>query len=256
MENCREFEVYNLKTSKIVQQFKLGEGTKQYFYYGQSIFFVNKKEEVVLFSLPSETTLWQFSVSELGAEKVSKILGVFGQVLVVVCDYTKERMGYQDHYEKVLGINTANGELLYEVNEYELEGETKLLKDLRVHWTFNEGENLLQALFGDYFVLDSQSGKLEVINTTTIAEKVGLNAMMSSMIMGNKLAFRAVDNLLGGFPNAIGIFNTTTLTIDWHHTLKEAHKNGGFVKPGQPQLSQNKVYTLDSNGTLHIFEEK
>ncbi|MBK9509681.1 MAG: hypothetical protein IPO04_09540 [Cytophagaceae bacterium] len=49
-----------------------------------SYYYIDENQIIHSFHLPTETTLWQYAITDLGAEKVSKILGVFGQTLVVV----------------------------------------------------------------------------------------------------------------------------------------------------------------------------
>lgn len=55
-------------------------------------------------------------------------------------------------------------------------------------------------------------------------------------------------------PNLVGVFNRKTLTIDWITAVENL--TGSLNQP--PQVADDKLYVLDTGGTLHIFarEEK
>jgi hypothetical protein len=244
LENCREFEVYNLKTSKIVQQFKLGEGTKQYFYHSQSIFFVNKKEEVVLFSLPTETTLWQYSVAKLGADKVSRILGVFGQVLVVVCKMPKNPIPI------LVGLNITDGSKLFTVQ--------LPLYQMNNNLFFYEANNSIVSIIDEYlwefslstFQVIREKYLPEVFNTEDVHIQVYL-----ATLQGDSIYFAASEFGKSMSSAIVGIFDLKKEHLIDYIDLKP---NGKFCMGGNscPQVSGNKIYVLDTKNTLHILERE
>ena len=210
----------------------------------------------------TETTLWQYSVADLGAEKVSKILGVFGQTLVVVCGYSKEieRPNGQKNtypYEKIIGLNKDTGQLLYEVDGYELDGEYKLFGPSSCSlFVYNDGETILHALIGFYLTFDTQTGETKTLNIDVQAHDRGISAVKSASIDGESIGFSAYDFKVGGFDSVVGVFNTKTLKIEDHYTYEEANNEGAFFGPGQPKIHGNKIYALDTKNTLHILERE
>ncbi|MBK9509684.1 MAG: hypothetical protein IPO04_09555 [Cytophagaceae bacterium] len=210
----------------------------------------------------TETTLWQYAITGLGAEKVSKILGVFGQTLVVVCGYSRfveipNGNKVNAKLEKIIGLYVNTGHLLFETDQYEINGETHFLgSGLNTNWVFNDGETFVHAILDDYLSFDTQTGKITALNIREMAQEKGINGLQSSSIEGNKIGFRAFDDQLGGFQSVIGIFNTQSLKIEDHYTYADARKEGAYFKPGQPIVSGNKIYALDSKNTLHIYERE
>jgi hypothetical protein len=57
----------------------------------------------------------------------------------------------------------------------------------------------------------------------------------------------------------LGVFNRQTRQIDWLHDMTlSIDPNLGYVASlnQAPQISDDKLYVLDSGGTLHIFEKE
>ena len=59
-------------------------------------------------------------------------------------------------------------------------------------------------------------------------------------------------------PHLVGVFNRKTFSVDWIHDvdLTTDPKMGYPPSLNQaPQVNGNKLYVLDTGGTLHIFEK-
>lgn len=257
------FRLYDLKKQEYIFEPELEFKSIDHLYSFQpNLFFSGNDNIIHSFHLPTETTLWQYSVADLGAEKVSKILGVFGQVVVVVCDYSKEieRPNGQKNtypYEKIIGLNKDTGQLLYEVDGYELDGEYKLFGPSSCSlFVYNDGETILHALIGFYLTFDTQKGETKTLNIDVQAHDRGISAVKSASIDGDGIGFSAYDFKVGGFDSVVGVFNTKTLKIEEHYTYEEANKEGAFFGPGQPKIHGNKIYALDTKNTLHILERE
>lgn len=222
------------------------------------LYFFQKNDNVVCFKEYTETTLWQYSVADLGAEKMSKILGVFGETLVVVCEMPHPTIkGIL--IELYLGIDIQSGQLVWQTQEIILpNGETDYMGANQNRWQWLESATTLYALAGrNYFEFDTQTGQIN-IPTDIYQQLLGrhLDSIQSNSMEGDFLYFRAVVNTLGGFHSAIGAFNIIEKQITWHHTPKDMFESGGFIKNDQPKVSGNKIYVLDSQNTLHIFERE
>jgi outer membrane protein assembly factor BamB len=81
------------------------------------MFFLSENQLLHNFHLPTETTLWQFSVADFGASKVSKIMGVFGQVLVVVAEMQHPVYSGREA-ELYLGLDLNTGQLTWKTNYF------------------------------------------------------------------------------------------------------------------------------------------
>lgn len=77
-------------------------------------------------------------MSELRAEKVTKILGVFGEVLVVICEYPNPHI--ERFMAKIyLGLAVSSGELLCERDSFSYDHQKILFADPGHNWQWNEG---------------------------------------------------------------------------------------------------------------------
>ncbi|WP_341228488.1 hypothetical protein [uncultured Arcticibacterium sp.] len=210
-----------------------------------------------LYNHQTETTLWQFDSSELGIEKISKIMGVFGEVLVVVGLYENPDPRYSDQYELFMGFDINTGSLLWQQKEVLINEKTSPLGGLSFNLQFQNDGLMLEALLGEYYwTLNSQSGEITAVSIKDQLDDIGLWVAMSSAISATHLYFRAQVHALGGFAKCIGSFDLETKKIDWFHTFEEFNQTGAAVKNNQPKVGGNKIYALDTNNTLHIFERE
>lgn len=156
------YYLYNLEQRKIIKEIET-IGNKHFrIVIGDTFFFdENKKTKLGSFHLPTETTLWQYSVADLDAEKVSKILGVFGQTLVVVCEMPHPTIK-NIPIELYLGIDIQSGRLVWQTQEIILpNGETDYMGGNQNRWQWHESATTLYALAGrNYFSLIHKLAKL------------------------------------------------------------------------------------------------
>jgi hypothetical protein len=206
------------------------------------------------FHLPSETTLWQYSVADLGASKVSKIMGVFGQVLLVVAEVPRPvDTGVGELY---IGLDIKTGAVLWTTDSFtNADGQLAYFSSFKFNWQFLPDSTSIQALMGyDYVQLDTQTGSiLQHQDLRAEAKRINARFFQSNDMQGHHLYFRAVDEAVGGFASMIGAYNIYTHRVDWHHNMHEQIVNGA-LRNNQPKVAGNKVYAHDTDNTLHIFE--
>ena len=213
----------------------------------------------------NDKTLWQYSVAELGKRKwvngsetikeegqVSKIIGIMGEVLVVVITGGGDRDRART---QLIGLHTQTGELCWLLDGFEHEGITYPHLPTTATLMPDAQNEFLVGFQNRYFIeIDPQVGKVtrcrkidnqcQVHNLATI--------MDSFSLQGDHLYFRTSVSSMGGFPTAIGAFNYKTEEIEWLHVFEE----GKFIPINQPKVEGNRVYALDSANTLHIFERE
>lgn len=227
-----------LTTSK--KKYKIGYGI-----WKDPTFFFNTTEiEIRSLHLPTETTLWQFSVAELGADKVSRILGVFGQVLAVVCKMPKNPIPI------LVGLDITDGSKLFTVQ--------LPLYQMNNNLFFYEANNSIVSIIGEYlweyslstFQVIREKYLPEVFNTEDVHIQVYL-----ATLQGDTIYFAASEFGKSMSSAIVGIFDLKKEQLIDYIDLKP---NGKFCMGGNscPQVSGNKIYVLDTKKTLHILERE
>ena len=217
-------------------------------------------------SVQNGSLLWQFSVSELGKRKwvngsetieeegqVNKIIGIMGEVLVVVITGGGDRDRART---QLIGLHTQTGELLWLLDGFEHAGITHPYLPTTATLMPNAQNEYLVGFQNRYFIeIDPQVGK--VTRCRKIDDQCQIHNLATIMdsfsLQGDHLYFRTSVSSMGGFPTAIGAFNYKTETIEWLHVFEEFAKEGKFIPINQPKAEGNRVYVLDSGNTLHIF---
>jgi len=229
----------------------------------------DKMKSVDFYSLENGSPLWQFSVSELGKRKwvngsetieeegqVSKIIGIMGEVLVVVITGGGDRDRART---QLIGLHTQTGELLWLLDGFEHEGITHPYLPTTATLMPDAQNEVLVGFQNRYFIeIDPQVGKVTRCHKIDDQSQIhNLATIMDSFsLQGDHLYFRTSVSSMGGFPTAIGAFNYKTETIEWLHVFEEFAKEGKFIPINQPKAEGNRVYALDSGNTLHIFERE
>ena len=79
--------------------------------------------------------------------------------------------------------------------------------------------------------------------------------IIASTLQNNYFFFTAERQGYGFGSGIVGAYNIQTEKIDWLHDMEFA--NGIFFPAGEaPKLDEDRLYVLDSEGTLHIFEKE
>jgi hypothetical protein len=217
--------------------------------YANSSYLVLKESDFeyssfIFYNHQTETTLWQYSVAELGADKVSRILGVFGQVLVVVCEMPKSTKSI------LVGLDITDGSKLFTVQ--------LPLYQMNNNLFFYEANNSIVSIIGEYlweyslstFQVIREKYLPEVFNTEDVHIQVYL-----ATLQGDSIYFAASEFGKSMSSAIVGIFDLKNEQLIDYIDLKP---NGKFCMGGNscPQVSGNKIYVLDTKKTLHILERE
>lgn len=229
---------------------------KQNGYHIDSRYFVVENSIFSAFTFPEAEPLWQFMLSSLSKKdekeyEVEKFIGVWKGQLLVTCKN-----------QTVLSIDVNTGKLIkqwlafppIEMDEYKLDAipyslvmqlDEKKGKAIGfnffAYWEINlttltiKSESLADTLKdNDLFGIKNLSGftqdKTHYYVTAESSFKTNLE--------------RRLDNLIA--------INKKTLKIDWVHQFGENEALGVNI----PQYSNNKLYQLDWDNNLHIFEKE
>ncbi|AWV98073.1 hypothetical protein [Arcticibacterium luteifluviistationis] len=181
-------------------------------------------------------------------------MGVFGEVLVVVGVVDDKNDTYFPKKDLIFGLDISLGKVLWKTQtaeNYEVNNINGLHYGLK---PYKEG-TIVRALGGNhYFELDTQNGRIQATSLQEQLTLLGLKYLQSSDISSTHLFFKSESSQGHGLDNCIGSFNYETKKIDWHHVIDELSETGTTIKNGEPKASANKIYALDTNNTLHIFE--
>ncbi len=243
-------------------------------------------EQIIYYSLDNITllnwddeTLWQYSVSEIGKYtdtdnyskpyqhegEVRKIIGVCGDILLVVISGGFE--GKNNVSSQLIGLSCQSGELLWGLDMFDANG---------IRTTYGSYENLQidepnKRLLGFY-----SQGFIEIAIETGIVERFKhlsystgeellrfefkdkiLTNVYSETLVEEHLYFKATNianrrHSLSS--NVIGAYNHQTETIDWLYEFEDLAPSVSIKE--SPTVEGNRLYVLDSGGTLHIFERE
>jgi outer membrane protein assembly factor BamB len=189
----------------------------------------------------TETTLWQFSVADLGASKVNKIMGVFGQVLVVVAE-----MVWPEHI--FVGLDVATGAMLWQVKCHQY------LMPSNTH--YYAPNNSLICLVDDnlweYSLTEQSIIRDKHFPEALTKGEVSIRAGLGSLV-GDLFYFAGEDMNKPITSAFVGVFDIVKeKLID----IIDLESNGKFSLGGnsRPKVANNKIYTLDTANTLHILE--
>jgi hypothetical protein len=151
---------------------------------------------------------------------------------------------------KFLSLSVETGELLWEINR----------------WEYVEGKGH-GYYFGQGVHLDETQGKCYLFEGTCymeidLATQKATTLWQEDSITYGRLFGRPnftpdyIYFLIGGVcSTSVGIFDRKILQIVWQHDFVFDQSGAEYIMLNQPpQVADNKLYVLDTGGTLHIFE--
>ena len=219
------------------------------------------------FSIQKKEHLWEFSLSSLGKGKdystdeefdyeVEQIVGIYNNILWVYI----ERGGFigldiqtGELKHRILGIPKRN--LLGKVDSYVDSEEFYIF--YRAKFILDDKKGIIIGLIADRFfeidlnkekatpMLYGMWDKMEKMNL----KKYGVNGNTS--LQGDLLYFYNDKEL------QFGILDINTKEIIYvSEPIEVGERDDSFTRLRDLKVSENKVYILDSNHTLHIFERE
>ncbi|RFS17298.1 hypothetical protein [Emticicia sp. C21] len=256
--------IYDFRNDKKLWEFKYVDANKQILSLN---YFIQWHREKILETISIQTgeKIWEFSANKIGvffddqilqSGSINGVLGLFGLVLVVIITGGGNKLRGS---EQLIGLHIQTGELLWLLSDFEYEGvKYNALPTIATLQADKNHQYLIGFQGGSFIEIAPETGKvLRYKKGITQYDRYTLTKPIDSFsLQGDYLYFRTVIASIGGWPTAIGAFNYQTEQIEWLHVFEKFKKQGCFLPIGQPKVEGNRVYALDSGGTLHIFEKE
>ena len=236
-------------------------------YIFDDLLFFEKENKIQTINFLSGQFLWEFSLSSLGKGKdyntdeefdyeVEQFVGIYNNILWVYI----ERGGFigldiqtGELKHRILGI--PKGNLLGKVDSYVDSEEFYIF--YRAKFILDDKKGIIIGLIADRFfeidlnkekitpMLYGMWDKMEKMNL----KKYGVNGNTS--LQGDLLYFYNDKEL------QFGILDINTKEIIYvSEPIAVVERDDCFTQLKDLKVSENKVYILDSNNTLHIFERE
>ena len=219
----------------------------------EKLFFKNKNT-IQGIEIYTGQFLWEFPLSSLGKWKnswdeerdfeVYKLIGIYNNILWAFIEIG----GF-------IGLDIKTGELKYRISEYHMGKESKLFFRSDYYLDNERGKifglahifieiDLNQDLpFVTQYGLQEEFEKYNIKKANDIAEDF--------VVQDNLLYFYLAEQL------KFGVLDINTKEIIYvSEPIAVVERDDCFTQLKDLKVSENKVYILDSNNTLHIFERE
>ena len=206
------------------------------------------------FSIQKKEHLWEFSLASFGKWKnswdeerffeVYKLIGIYNNILWAFIEIG----GF-------IGLDIKTGELKYRISEYHMGKESKL---------FFRSDYYLDNERGKIFGLAHIFIEIDLNQAPPFVTQYGLQEEFEkyNIKKANDIAedFVVQDNLLYFYlaeQLRFGVLDINTKEIIYvSEPIAVVERDDCFTELKDLKVSENKVYILDSNHTLHIFERE
>ena len=219
----------------------------------EKLFFKNKNT-IQGIEIYTGQFLWEFPLSSLGKWKnswdeerdfeVYKLIGIYNNILWAFIEIG----GF-------IGLDIKTGELKYRISEYHMGKESKLF--FRSDYYLDNERGKIFGLAHIFIEIDlnqappfvTQYGLQEEFEKYNI--KKANDTAGSYVVQDNLLYFYLAEQL------RFGILEINTREIIYiSEPIAVVERDDCFTQLKDLKVSENKVYILDSNHTLHIFERE
>ncbi|MDZ7900772.1 MAG: hypothetical protein U5N85_22430 [Arcicella sp.] len=247
---------YDFDKKKILMDFPLLQDVPIICFLGVNDLIVSPKQMTLsYYDLKKNGYLWQTDLSgrkyldiwqEEKEVKIQRIIGIYENQLLVVFSN-----------DELISLDTNTGEVLWETKDFikiNLPDRRSISQFRFVYWHIENGK--MYQLDGNvYYSIDLYSQKVEILwkdekqeNFITITHKTYTTEYIYFTGSYNQLLQ----------PHLVGVFNRKLLKVEWVHDINLSIDPKMGYPPSlnqPPQVSENKLYVLDTGGTLHIFEK-
>ena len=219
----------------------------------EKLFFKNKNT-IQGIEIYTGQFLWEFPLSSLGKWKnswdeerdfeVYKLIGIYNNILWAFIEIG----GF-------IGLDIKTGELKYRISEYHMGKESKLF--FRSDYYLDNERGKIFGLAHIFIEIDlnqdppfvTQYGLQEEFEKYNI--KKANDTAEDFVVQDNLLYFYLAEQL------RFGVLDINTKEIIYiSEPIAVVERDDSFTQLRDLKVSENKVYILDSNHTLHIFERE
>lgn len=198
-------------------------------------------------SINNGKRMWEYDIcstyneNKISQIKFHKFLGITNEKLFILTDRSD-----------LVIINILDGHLIKILNNDEI----SLNKEAFMHPITKHIYNL-----ASFFVkLNTETLEVE-IKKKIVQEKTYNNpspilyGIKKSSLQGEYISFTSFTKERSGFAKWIGLYDYTKEELVWHHELLPAEGQLSIPAFEYPKLADNKLYILDTENTLHVFEK-
>lgn len=251
-----EISLYQLNPYNLKKRLPHRYIFSQFLRIGNLLFTEKLKTTLSSLSLLTGEYEWEVDLGEkLGTyDSIAKIVGVVDEVLWVI-----SQRGI------LFGIEINTGELLYHLN-YDNVESFKEIGNVSAKYFYSLFDEANKKLIGIY---RNQCWEIDLTKPTTGLQVFDLEAINLTYFSHPDFYFRGsywaapegvtFDNDYIYFRDievaTVGIMHRQTKQIEWHTRLNDQEPMVRDVI-NDIQVPDNKLYVLDSGGTLHIFEKE
>ena len=211
------------------------------------------------FSIQEKEHLWEFSLASFGKYKnswdeeryfrVYKLIGIHNNIFWAFI----ELGGF-------IGLDIETGELKYRIPEYHQAVEktiTKIKGFYRSDYLLDSGKGKILGMAMDVFIEIDLNQELPFATQYGLQEEFekynieGKDTSTQYIVQDDLLYFYLAEQL------KFGILDINTKEIIYiSEPIAVVERDDCFTQLKDLKVSENKVYILDSNNTLHIFERE
>ena len=211
------------------------------------------------FSIQEKEHLWEFSLASFGKYKnswdeeryfrVYKLIGIHNNIFWAFI----ELGGF-------IGLDIETGELKYRIPEYQQAVEktiTKIKGFYRSDYLLDSGKGKILGMAMDVFIEIDLNQELPFATQYGLQEEFekynieGKDTSTQYIVQDDLLYFYLAEQL------KFGILDINTKEIIYiSEPIAVVERDDSFTRLRDLKVSENKVYILDSNNTLHIFERE
>ena len=211
------------------------------------------------FSIQKKEHLWEFSLASFGKYKnswdeenyfrVYKLIGIHNNIFWAFI----ELGGF-------IGLDIETGELKYRIPEYHQAVEktiTKIKGFYRSDYLLDSGKGKILGMAMDVFIEIDLNQELPFATQYGLQEEFekynieGKDTSTQYIVQDDLLYFYLAEQL------KFGILDINTKEIIYiSEPIAVVERDDSFTRLRDLKVSENKVYILDSNHTLHIFERE
>ena len=216
--------------------------------------FRDFKKKIACRKIDSDSILWEFPLASLGKWKnswdeerffeVYKLIGIYNNIFWAFIEIG----GF-------IGLDIKTGELKYRISEYHMGKESKLF--FRSDYYLDNERGKIFGLAHIFIEIDlnqdppfvTQYGLQEEFEKYNI--KKANDTAEDFVVQDNLLYFYLAEQL------RFGVLDINTKEIIYiSEPIAVVERDDCFTQLKDLKVSENKVYILDSNDTLHIFERE
>ncbi|NBB31838.1 hypothetical protein [Cellulophaga sp. BC115SP] len=239
----KEYGVFDLTLKTIIWRNKNYDNLS---YINQCLFSIGIKS---ISKVNSSNGYLVWNIEFTNSDKFLNILNVSDNHLWLI---TQREENYWFYFD-LIAINAQTGEVEKQLDYKAFFGytaqfieEKQSIISLRGNFREDRGTHFLE--------IDARNGEIIRQQTLDQLKSIGLN-VFEFTLNKNYIYFTATSKDDAIFAKSIGVLSYETLELLWWEEVNL--ENGAFFAAGQkPVISDNRIFILDTGGTLHIYERE